>query len=167
MTLLRTLDRILVRIETALLVLFLGVMVLLAFGQVVLRNLFDAGFLWGDTVVRHLVLWAGFIGGALASSEERHIGIDALTKFISDRTKSFVHIFTNLFAAVVCVFLASAALEFLLSEREAASVIILAIPTWVGISVVPVGYAMMAFHFLVRSVENALRAWHGTHEAAA
>jgi TRAP-type C4-dicarboxylate transport system permease small subunit len=43
MTLLRSLDRILYRIEFSLLVVFLGSMVLLAFMQVVLRNFFNTG----------------------------------------------------------------------------------------------------------------------------
>ncbi|MCK7524997.1 MAG: TRAP transporter small permease [Ignavibacteriales bacterium] len=62
-------------------------MVLLAFAQVILRNVFGTGLVWGDTIVRHMVLWAGFVGGALASYEGRHISIDALTKFFPPRVK--------------------------------------------------------------------------------
>ena len=79
------LDRILAKTETVVLVIFLGTMVVLAFLQVVLRNFFGTGLIWGDTLVRHMVLWAGFIGGALAAFEGRHISIDALTKYLSPR----------------------------------------------------------------------------------
>ncbi|MCK5573045.1 MAG: TRAP transporter small permease subunit, partial [Bacteroidetes bacterium] len=82
----RGLSRALVRVETVLLVLFLGVMVVLAFAQVVMRNIFQTGFLWGDPLVRHLVLWVGFMGAAIAASDERHISIDAINKFLPIRT---------------------------------------------------------------------------------
>ena len=60
---LRSFDSLLARAETVVLVAFLGSMVVLAFLQVVLRNVFGTGLIWADTLVRHLVLWAGFFGG--------------------------------------------------------------------------------------------------------
>jgi len=109
MTVLRLLDRILSKIELVFLVVFLGAMVTLAFGQVVLRNALGTGIPWADTIVRHLVLWAGFMGAAMATSAERHISIDALTKFLPQRAKHSVAVFTSLFAVIVCTFLAAAA----------------------------------------------------------
>ncbi|MBI4535155.1 MAG: TRAP transporter small permease subunit [Ignavibacteriae bacterium] len=156
MTLLLALDRLLVRVEYAFLILFLGAMVSLAFMQVVLRNVFDTGVLWADTLVRHLVLWVGFTGAAIATHEGRHIGIDALTKFISPRAKSVVQIFTSLFSILACYFLGDAALTFLLDEKASGSEIMLSVPTWVGLLIVPFGYFLMAIHFVVKLAENAV-----------
>jgi len=157
MKLLRSLDRVLVKIETALLVVFLSVMILLAFSQVVLRNVFGIGFLWADPLVRHLVLWVGFFGAAVATHEERHIGIDALTRFFSPRIKSAAHMLTSLFAIVVCLFLADAALVFLRDEQASGSDFMANVPTWIALLVIPTGYVLMAFHFLVKSIEHVLR----------
>jgi C4-dicarboxylate transporter DctQ subunit len=157
MTFVRSLDRLLIKIESAFLVLFLGTMIVLAFTQVVLRNLFDTGFLWGDTLVRHLVLWAGFTGAAIATSEERHISIDALTKFISPRVKSVVQILTNLFAVIVCCLLAQAALTFLSAEKEAGGSLILSVPSWIGLIVIAPGYSLMALHFVLKVIEDAMK----------
>ena len=156
MKLLRALDRWLTKGETVLLVLFLGAMLVLAFTQVVLRNAFNSGLLWGDTVVRHIVLWVGFLGAAVATSGDGHIAIDALTKFISPRVKAGVRVLTNLFAAVVCWYLAQGSYQFLTSEAEAGSTFVLDIPVWVGALVVPIGYLLIAFHFLVRLLESFL-----------
>jgi TRAP-type C4-dicarboxylate transport system permease small subunit len=152
----RTLERILIRVEEALLVLFLGTMVVLAFTQVMLRNLFGTGLLWADPLVRHFVLWAGFLGGALATGAERHIGIDALTRFMSPRFKAGSQALTSLFAAVACSFLAQAAWTFLLSEKSAGSTTVLDIPVWAGASIIPAGYMLMALHFLLRTIESSL-----------
>jgi len=167
MSLLRAVDRLMVRIEGFLLVGFLGTMVVLAFSQVILRNVFGTGLLWADPLVRHFVLWAGFLGGAMATSGDRHISIDAFTRFLSIRVKAGMHVVTNVFAAIACSYLARAALVFLLSEKSAGSTTVLEIPVWIGASVVPAGYALMAFHFTVRAVEALLTATGRKQETAA
>jgi len=150
MTLLRSLDRLFYRLEYGLLVASLGSMVILAFAQVVLRNFFGTGIVWADTIVRHLVLWSGFVGAALATSEERHISIDAFTKFLSPRTKHIVMVFASLFAVVVCYYLALAAWEYVLEERIHGGVLVLSIPTWVALLIIPVGYFPWRFTFLLK-----------------
>jgi TRAP-type C4-dicarboxylate transport system permease small subunit len=155
MTIIRAINKFLVRVETALLVVFLGTMVVLAFGQVVLRNAFGTSFLWGDTLVRYLVLWSGFLGAALATSDDRHISIDALTKYVPERGRHGVKIITSLFAAATCYYLSQASVLFLVGEKEAGSVLFLSIPTWVGLAIIPAGYALLAIHFLVLAAENS------------
>ncbi|MDH3252745.1 MAG: TRAP transporter small permease [Ignavibacteria bacterium] len=159
MRFLRRFDRWLTHIEVAFLVVSLSAMVLLSFTQVVLRNLFDTGLVWADPIVRHLVLWGGFSAAAIAASEGRHIGIDALTKFLSSRIKAFSQILTNAFAAVICWVLADAAWTFLLSEKESGGEIVLSIPTWIAILIIPIGYMIMALHFLIRGVFSGSEAF--------
>jgi C4-dicarboxylate transporter, DctQ subunit len=156
MKLLRSLDRIFYRIEFALLVVFLGSMVLLAFMQVVLRNFFNTGLVWADTLVRHLVLWLGFVGATLATREKRHIGIDAITRFLSARAKLVVLILTSVFAAIVCYYLASAAWMFVLDEQSNGGELVLGIKTWVALLIIPAGYLLVAFHFLINAIESTV-----------
>ncbi len=65
-------------------------MVVMAFAQVVLRNVFGTGLLWGDPAGAPDGAVGGFLGAALAAFEERHISIDALTKYLSPRIKHIV-----------------------------------------------------------------------------
>jgi TRAP-type C4-dicarboxylate transport system permease small subunit len=155
MKFLRSLDRFFLKTEQVLLVVFLGSMVLLAFLQVVLRNVFGTGIIWADVIVRHLVLWSGFVGAALATGGERHISIDALTKFFSERVRHVVFIFTSAFAAIVCYYLAEAGWTYMLEERLNGGELVLGIQTWVALSVIPAGYILIALHFAVKVVENA------------
>lgn len=158
MNVVRSLDKALARVETWLLVVFLGAMIVLAFAQVVLRNFFGTGFVWGDTIVRHLVLWIGFIGGALAAFEGRHISIDALSKFFSPRLKHTSAAVTNLFGAVVCYFLAQAAWRFTMDEKAAESILVLSIPSWTAVLIIPVGYMLIFVHFLLKVIEHGAAA---------
>jgi len=125
---------------------------------VVMRNVFGTGFLWGDPLVRHLVLWSGFFGASLAASQERHISIDALTKFFSPRIKHWVQVLTNLFATVVCYFLGSSAWGFMIDERSNGGEAFLSIPSWIPLLIIPIGYWLLALHFLLNSIDNAAQA---------
>jgi TRAP-type C4-dicarboxylate transport system permease small subunit len=55
-------------------------MVVLSALQILLRNVFGAGVLWIDPLLRYLTLWIGFLGAALAAAEGRHIQIDVLSR---------------------------------------------------------------------------------------
>jgi TRAP-type C4-dicarboxylate transport system permease small subunit len=166
MKFLRSLDRLLAKTETVVLVVFLGAMVVLAFLQVVLRNFFDTGMVWADTLVRHLLLWAGFFGGSIAAFEGRHIGIDALTKYLSQRWKNIAGVVTNFFAAVVCYFLADAGLTFVLSELEAGGEFIFGLPAYAGMVIIPIGYGLLALHFVLKAIEDVADAVHPEPEGA-
>jgi TRAP-type C4-dicarboxylate transport system permease small subunit len=155
MTLLRSVDRGLVRAEGWLLVLFLGAMVVLSFAQVVLRNVFGTGFLWADPLVRHMVLWVGFLGAAIATHEERHISIDALTRFLSPRWKAAAAVAGQLFLAAVCVVLVDASWTFLIEEKEAGGEVFSGLPSYIGLMIIPAGYLLIAIHAVVRVAAHA------------
>jgi TRAP-type C4-dicarboxylate transport system permease small subunit len=163
---LRRFIALLVGIETALLVLSLSTMVLLSFGQVVLRNLFNTGVLWADPLVRQMVLWSGFLGAALATHGDRHITIDALTKYISPRLRTIMKVITGSAAAVITWYLADAAWIFLLDERAAGGELFLGIPSWGGLLIIPVGYWLMMVHFAANAITGIHAALRGVAPAA-
>ncbi len=159
MKLLLRIDRAFAAVEGALLIVMLSVMVLMAFVQVILRNVFHEGFIWADILLRHLVLWIGLLGASLAASQQRHITIDALTRFLSPRLRSGVLAIAQLFAAGVCVVLADAAVTFLRNDLEFGATVYAEIPAWTSQMIIPVGFALLAYHFLVRAIENGLAAF--------
>ena len=151
---LKIIDSWIAKFETVLLVVVLSVMVLLAFLQVVLRNLFSEGILWGDTFLRHLVLWVGFLGASLATREKKHINIDLFTRFVKGRSQTFIKAFVNLFAAVVCWYLTSAAWTFVMDEKSVNSTLFSDIPAWYFQIIIPAGFLLMSFRFLVIFMEH-------------
>jgi TRAP-type C4-dicarboxylate transport system permease small subunit len=161
MRFLRALTAVLVRIETALLVVFLSLMGILSFAQVILRNVFGTGILWADPLVRQMVLWSGFMGAALATSEDRHISVDAFTKYLSANTNQTIKTITSLAAAVVTFFLAQGAWEFVLAEKDSGGEIFLGISSWVGLTIIPAGYMLISIHFLIQAIEVAVKRFRG------
>jgi TRAP-type C4-dicarboxylate transport system permease small subunit len=66
------------RFLTFLMVAMLGVMVVLVFGNVVLRYAFNSGITVSEELSRWLFLWMTFLGAIVALKEHGHLGTDAL-----------------------------------------------------------------------------------------
>jgi TRAP-type C4-dicarboxylate transport system permease small subunit len=142
------------RAETYILVLVLGIMVVFAFLQVVLRNIFNEGILWGDIFLRHLVLWVGFLGASLATREKKHINIDLFSRFLSEKGKLIGRLFTNLLSVFICYLLADASWTFVQDEQMMGTVIFADIPAWYFQTIIPIGFFLMAFRFLTLALDN-------------
>lgn len=150
-------DRNLLRIENFLIIALLSVMVLFAFFQVILRNVLSTGILWADIFLRHLVLWVGFIGASLATRESKHINIDILTRFVSKSKQVYFKIFIDLISAGVCLVLARAGYKFLSYEIEAGTTLFNDIPAWIFQLIIPVGFFLIGFRFLLNLIEEIIR----------
>jgi C4-dicarboxylate transporter DctQ subunit len=164
MKILRTLNSGFLALERSLVVLMLSTMVLLAFTQVILRNYFSTGILWADPFLRHLVLWVGFLGASLASQQEKHINIDLITRFVSEKKANLIRIVSNLFAASVCYLLADAGWTFLTNEMPSQTVLFRIgekefLVWWFQI-IIPIGFGLMMFRFTLRALERMLGAIH-------
>jgi TRAP-type C4-dicarboxylate transport system permease small subunit len=156
----RALSNALLFVERSAVVLILAAMVIMAFLQVVLRNVFSTGILWADTMLRHMVLWIGFLGASLAAQSERHISIDVLSRFVPERAKHLLRSVIYLFAAIVCFILAEASLTFLAAERQAGTILLTIgetdLPGWYFQLIIPVGFGLIALRFLLRLLEHVI-----------
>jgi TRAP-type transport system small permease protein len=63
-----------------LIALFLAIMVVLVFGNVVLRYAFNSGITVSEEVSRWLFVWVTFLGAIVAMREHGHLGVDSLVK---------------------------------------------------------------------------------------
>jgi TRAP-type C4-dicarboxylate transport system permease small subunit len=153
--------------ETFVLVAVLMIMVIFAFLQVVLRNIFDEGILWGDIVLRHLVLWVGFIGASLATRESKHINIDLFSRFLSPRGKIVVQITTAVFSVFICALLTDASWTFVQDEKMMGTEIFTDVPAWYFQTIIPIGFGLMALRFLIQAIEHTVAAFSTKQEAKA
>jgi TRAP-type C4-dicarboxylate transport system permease small subunit len=129
--------------------LLLVSMVVLSLVQIVLRNVFETGFVWLDPLLRHGVLWLGFLGAMLATAEDRHISVDALSRLLHGQTSHAVHATLRVAAAGVALALANACYLLARAELEFESVSFLGIPTWALMSIMPWGLVVMSYRFVV------------------
>ncbi len=150
MKFLNFIDEIISKIETALVIILLSLMVIIGFVQVLLRNLFQTGFLWADPLLRYAVLWIAFIGASIATYEDRHINIDVLTRLLSPKLKRLISVITNAFALIICVILLNASIDFIKMEIVYPIEIFLGIKNWMLEIIIPIGFGLMSLRFLFR-----------------
>ena len=139
-------------IESGLLVLLLSSMILLAAYQVIARNFFDTGLLWGDALVRVLVLWVTFIGATIASRNDEHIRIDLLTRFTGERSSIWLDRFRSLFTAFIAGVFAWYSYEFVRLDYEDGIIAFGTVPAWVCELVMPLGAGLICLRYLIRAV---------------
>ncbi len=161
MKVLRTLDNLLTRVVTWLLLLFFVTMLGVAALQVLLRIFLHTGIIWGDIAARHMVLWVGFFGAYVATHEDKHFHIDVLTRFLHPKLKAWFGAFSDLFAIVICYFMLQASLTFVEVGMDADSMLFLQVSQRTAAMIVPLGFGLILIQFLFRMIENVVRAIRG------
>ena len=147
-------DGAIARVEQTLLVTFLSFMILTAFLQIVLRNFFNTGLNWGDSLLRNLVLWVGFIGATLATKEGKHINIDVVSRWLPSLGKNIITLITHLFSFFISCLLTYAALKFIKNEIQMENMTFLDIPAWIPEMILPMTFGLMTLRFGLRSFKN-------------
>jgi TRAP-type C4-dicarboxylate transport system permease small subunit len=141
---LQRLRRVTGRLEDGILVLLLTVMIAVAAAQILLRDLWESGLVWGDPLTKVLVLWVALLGAMAATREGNHITVDVLSRYLPPRAKAVGRVLTDLFAAIVCALLAWHGGRLVLIDRDAATLAFAHVPTWVSELIIPIGFGVMA-----------------------
>ena len=114
--------------EDLLVTLALALLVLVPLGEILLRKLFHTGIEGAPSIQQHLTLIIGLLGGMLAAREGRLLTLSTLTQFLKGRWRAFARIYSNSFAAAICVFLCLAASQLVQSEKEGGKILAYGIP---------------------------------------
>lgn len=139
-------------VEDGMLVLLLAAMIIIAAVQILLRNVWDTGFAWGDPLLRIMVLWVGLLGAMIATRKDNHISIDILTRYLSARSKRVTGLVSDLFTLCVCTVLTYHGARFVMQDQEAVVIAFSGLPAWWFELVIPVGFAVMSLRYAARCV---------------
>ena len=154
-SLLNTVERIGRLIENLALVVILSGMILLASGQILLRNVFSGGFAWADEALRLMVLWVAMLGAVVASREDRHISIDVLARVLPDVIKRWTIALVNAFTAAVSFTLAWFSWEFVAESRKYEDQLLNDLPAWLFQSILPVAFFLIGYRYSIWFLRRA------------
>jgi len=129
-------------------------MISIAVIQIILRNLFQAGIVWGDLLVRILVLWIGFAGAITASRGGRHISIDIVSRYLSENAKRVVNCIVELFTSVICLLAAYYSARFVRMEFEEGAKAFANVPVWLCEVIIPFAFTVIAIRFFILFIMN-------------
>lgn len=144
-------------LEEATLTMLVVAMLLLACAQIGLRGLFASGLSWADPLLRHLVMWAGLLGAAVATRTDKHISMDLSSRFLPKTTLAWLTVLMHLFAAVVCTVLSWTASNLV---REVASYdtgqTMIGLSPWHLQLIFPVAFGLMVLRFIERALRGLI-----------
>ncbi len=139
-------------LETGVLVLLLSSMLALSAYQVLARNFFDGGILWGDAAVRVMVLWGALLGAMVAARADEHIRIDLLTRYASPGVALWMRRLTSAFTAVICGLVAYYSGVFVIDERSYGEIAFAEVPAWICQAILPVGMGLIALRYVGHAI---------------
>jgi TRAP-type C4-dicarboxylate transport system permease small subunit len=164
MKIVRLIDRGLSALVTVLLVCSFTLMLALAASQVVLRQVLHANLPWGDLAARHLVVWVGFFGAALASRRGQHFHIGFIARLLGPKSQPWLHAAADVVAVGVCAVLVVASWTFVTVGLDPKATLFLGIRQTTSALIVPGGFGLMAVQFALRVIQSLGKALRGESE---
>ena len=149
----------LARLEDGVLIIIIMGMVLLAFIQIMLRNIFGIGLIWIDPLVRQMLLWVTLAGAMVATRDHNHITVDAITRYLPPgRIKHATGFICDAFATIVCALLTCSTFSVFHMEFQdpLGGNIMTGLPLWASLLTLPVAFGVMTLRFLRFSVISLL-----------
>lgn len=138
--------------ESAMLVVLLLGMMVLAVAQILMRNVFGTGVTWIDPLIRIAVLWIALIGAMIGTREGNHIAIDLLSQYVKGTWKSIIERLANALSSFVCGLMAWASISFVYDEYLYQTPAFGQLPAWPFELIIPIGFSVMTIRFVWRAL---------------
>ncbi len=98
-------EKWLIRALEALLVALLASMVVMVFGNVVLRYLFNSGIDVSDELSRYFFVWLTYIGAVVVMRENGHLGVDTMVGKFGPRGRVACMVLSDIIVLACCLIL--------------------------------------------------------------
>ena len=118
------------RLIDVVLAVALAVMVILVFGNVVLRYGFNSGITTSEELSRWLFVWLTFLGAIVAMKDGAHLGSDALVSRLPRRGKQVLFVTSQLLMLYVCWLLYRGASDLVRINMDATSAVMEVSMAW-------------------------------------
>lgn len=118
------------RIIDVMLAVALAVMVLLVFGNVVLRYGFNSGITTSEELSRWLFVWLTFLGAIVAMKDGAHLGSDALVSRLPRRGRQVLFVASHGLMLYVCWLLFRGASDLVQINLDATSAVMQVSMAW-------------------------------------
>lgn len=135
------------KLEDWFLISILAIMVVLAIAQIFYRNVFDAGVVWIDPMLRVLVLWVAIAGAVVATRTDNHIRIDFFTKYFSSKVCKCMQRLVYVFCLFICGTISWHGVRFVQMDYRYETIAFSNVPAWMTELIIPVGFFLMAVRY--------------------
>lgn len=141
------------RLEEGFLVLTLAVMVLLIFGQVIGRYVFQSAPSWTEEATRYIHIFQVWIGAGYAVKLREHIKVNAFIDLFKGRVRKVMDMAAVIIWFLLVLFVAVIGMQLVMSTFQYGQLSPASqIPFWIPYLAVPIGACMMAFRLILQLV---------------
>ncbi|MET0065981.1 MAG: TRAP transporter small permease [Candidatus Thiodiazotropha sp.] len=143
------LKQILNKAEEGIISLLLVAMTLLVFIEVLMRFVFNSGFLWAQELTLHLSAWFVLFGISYGLKVGAHIGVDAFVRKLPDVPQRIVSGIAVLLSLLYCgLFLYGSWIYLAKMKKISIELEDIPIQTWVAHSILIIGLAFFSLRLL-------------------
>lgn len=152
------LDRILTRFEILVITVGFAAATLLLFTNVVLRYVFNTGFVWVLELVQYLFAWVVLIGAAHGIKAGIHLGIDILTTKFAPATQRWLGLASLAVCLTFSISVLWLSIEYTYKIWQWGDLTLdLQIPQWIPYLAIPIGLSLMTYRLL----QVGVKIWRG------
>ena len=144
-------------IEDYLIVLLLSLVVLVSLIQIGMRLFFNSSIIWGDEFIRITVLWIAMIASVSASRINKHLKIDLIENFISNKISHFPKIISKLFVSIVCGVVAWHSILYIHLTISSNETVMNGFPAWIAYVIVPLSFLAMSFRYFIQALNHIVK----------
>lgn len=147
----KTLDKIVSKVEELIAVVGLSAMTVITLVAVFFRYVLGSPIIWSEEAARYLMVWSTMLGISIATRQKAHLGIDIFVSMAPKKIQRGLEIFSTLMMIVMFVFLAIISIVFIQSAHRTGNVSpMLRIPFYIIYIALPLGFGLSA----VRSIQD-------------
>lgn len=136
-------DSRLVRLILAFSATLVAAIVIVTFGQVILRYFFNAPQTWAEEVGRYLFVWITLIGASVSVARDNHIRLDAIVNMLPKAVQSPLDIIRRLIEIGSIGILLVAGTQVTMRNLHGSFYTLPDVPRWLFYVSVPLGAGLM------------------------
>lgn len=137
-------------LEKAMAVTLISGIVVVVFAGTFSRYVLNEPLFGADRLATYAMIWLGFIGFQIATSQMRHIEVEFLKARVGPKAKAVMNMVACLLAAVFLTLFARYGYDYVLQSRELDDRdLVLDIPLWYVVAVIPVSFGLSALRFFM------------------
>jgi TRAP-type C4-dicarboxylate transport system permease small subunit len=122
-------------------------------GQIVLRYVFQTGFIWTDELTRYLDVWAIMVGIGLIAKRRNHINVSILEEFLPKTPRAWLIVIQQVFSLIFFSLMFYFSFDLIKIAGTQLSTNMRIPKAWVY-SIFPVAFAVFVFQTFVSIVKS-------------
>lgn len=145
--------KVIAKIEELIIAISLLFVTALLFVNIVLRYGFSNNTTWAEELIRYVMIWITFIGGAVCFRKGVHVGVDFLMNLVKGKAKKGLRLFVNIASIVFMIFLVKFSMDLVLFTMDTGQITpSLQIPLYYVYLAIPIGSLLSILHLIINTI---------------